>query len=202
MEKMKRLSFSTLFAILFASLLITSCGDDNTDVKSVYIGDYTIKEAKLAETLQINIVYGEDTMDVPIPVGQDFTEMIQSALLNSIPDCDPEDSYIELHEDYSMHMSCAASDFTLNAGTWAEQSNGTVLVLNFNSSAIPSAPNGFSLTATDVSLENGIMSSTVTIPIPYDVMKQAIDSSGQAILTEDNDDPFMLTLTLKFNKVN
>ena len=202
MKKMKQLKFSALIAIIIASMMFTACGDDdnNDEQKSVYIGSYVIKSAKLGEALPLEIVYGGDTMTVPIPIGQDFTELITNALLNVIPECNAESSLIELREDFSMYLSCATSEWVLNAGTWQEKDNGTTLVMNFNQNAIPSSPNGFQLTATDVKLENGIMTSTAVIPIPWAVLAAAMEESGQATLTENNPDPIMFTFDLEFVK--
>ncbi len=202
MRKMKQLKFSALIAIIFASMMFTACGDDdnNDEQKSAYIGSYTIKSAKLAEALPLEMVIGGKTMTVPIPVGQDFTDLISNSLLNVIPDCNAQSSLIELKEDFTMYLSCATSEWELNAGTWQEKDNGTTLVFNFNQNAIPSSPSGFQLTATDVKLENGIMSSTAVIPIPWAVLAVAMEKSGQATLTENNPDPIMFKFDLEFEK--
>ena len=204
MRKMKQLKFSALIAIIFASMMFTACGDDddngNDEQKSPYIGNYTIKSAKLAEAMPLEMIIGKDTMTVPIPAGQDFTDLISSALLNVIPECSAESSLIEMREDFSLYLSCATSEWELNAGTWQEKDNGTTLVLNFNQSAIPSSPTGFQLTINDVKLENGVMSSTAVIPIPWATLAAAIAASGQATLTENNPDPIMFTFDLEFTK--
>jgi len=199
---MKRLNFSAFIAIIISAMMFTACGDDNTEEKSVYIGDYTIQSAKLAQPTPVEIIISGDTMAIDIPVGRDFTDLIKSALLNVIPECSEDASLIELREDFSMYYSCATSDWSMNAGTWQEKDNGTTLVLNFNQSAIPSSPSGFQLTATNVKLEGGVMTSTATIPIPRDVLAAAMEESGMATLTENNPDPVIFTLNLEFKKMD
>ena len=97
-------------------------------------------------------------------------------------------------------MSCTDKDFELNAGTWEEKENGTVLILNMNSAAIPASPSGFSLTVTNVVLENGVMSSHTSVPIPSESLAESIAASGLATLSENNPDTFVFTFDMEFLK--
>ena len=200
---MKRANLFFLLGLIVSTLVLSSCDDEEKIEKSAYIGDYTIKSASLSETLLIPVVSGGNEFDYPLPVGQDITEMIQSSLLNSLPCNSPDASLIELREDYSLYMSCTDITFELNAGTWEEKENGTILVLNMNNAAIPSSPTGFSLTVSNVVLENSIMSSTTTVPIPKESIAEMIiaESSGQATLSENAPDVFIFTFDMEFKKM-
>ncbi len=188
---------------MFTALIITSCEDDKKEEVSPYVGDYTIQSATLSEPVTIPIVMGEMEIDYPLPAGTDITEMIQSSLLNSLPCNSADASLIELRKDFSLYMSCTDQDFELNAGTWEEKENGTVLVLNMNGAAIPSSPAGFSLTVTNVVLENNIMSSNTTVPIPKESIAAMLADSGQgATLSESADDVFLFTFDMVFKKKN
>ncbi len=197
---MKRINLNFLLSLMVSVLMLLSC-DDDVEEASVYIGDYTIKKATLTETVIIPVV-GETEMDFPLSVGFDITEMIQEALLNAITDCSADASLIELRKDYSLFMSCSSSDFSINAGTWEEKENGTVLILNFNSTAIPSSPTGFSLTVTDIKLEDDILSSNTAVPIPKEVVAELIAAIGQgAVLSESAPDIFLFTFDMELKKV-
>jgi len=203
MKKMQNFKLSLLFAALLAVPFFTSCGDDDKtepDEKSPYVGSYSIKSAKVIESPDLEIVIGEDTMTVPF-VGQDFTAMIQTALLGVIPDCSADASLIELREDMSMYFSCSSSDFELHAGRWAEADNGTTLIMSFNSSAIPSSPTGFTLKVYNVKLEGGVMSSTAGIPIPKELIAASMEADGRATLSDNNPDIINFVIDLKFTKV-
>ena len=199
---MKQLKFSTLIAIFIASMMFTACGDDNNndEQKSPYIGSYTFKSVKLAESMPVEIIYHGDTVSVPIPVGRDFTDLIRNFLLGAVPDCDVESSMIELRKDFTLYLSCSTGEGELNAGTWQEKDEATTLILNFNKDAIPSSPKGLQLTATDVKLENGTMTFTAVIPIPWAVLAAAMKASGEAVLTENNPDPIIFTYDLELEK--
>jgi hypothetical protein len=198
---MKRTNLFFLLSLFVSVIAFSSCDDEETIEKSAYIGNYTIDEATLSETVIIPVVVeGMGEINYPLPVGEDITVMIQNALLNAIPDCDASSSLVEFREDFTMYMSCATSDFSVNAGTWEEKDNGTVLILNFNSTAIPSSPTGFSLTVTNVKLEGNIMSSTATVPIPKELIAEMVKASGQALLSDSAPAMFMFTFDMKFLK--
>lgn len=198
---MKSINLIFLLGLMVSTLVLSSCDDKEKVEKSAYIGDYTIKSAKLSETVSIPVVVGGEEETYPLPVGQDITEMIQNSLLNSLPCNSPDASLIELREDYSLYMSCTDIDFELNAGTWEEKENGKVLILNMNSDAIPSSPTGFSLTVSDVVLENGVMSSTTTVPIPKESIAEMIEATGLATLSETAPDVFIFTFDMEFKKM-
>ncbi len=206
MMKIMKLSTSTLIAIFFASILFTSCGDDETKPEegSEFVGSYTIKSAIVTESPDLEIVLNDsqDTMSVPF-VGQDFTAMIQQAILGVIPDCSADASLIELREDMSMYFSCSSSDFELPAGTWSvEESDGTTtIIMNFNSAAIPSSPTGFTFNVYNVELKDGVMYSTAGIPIPRELIAAGMAADGTATLTENNPDIINFVMDLEFAKV-
>jgi hypothetical protein len=201
---MKKFNLGIVLMLLVSVFVLSSCGDDATTEVDPYVGNYTIQKATLTDTVKMNIIINgtDNEMSFPLPPGTDITQMIQGALLNAIPDCSPESSIVELREDNKLFMSCATSDFSLDAGTWSKQNNGTVIILNFNASAIPGSPSGFTLTVNNVKLENNIMYSNTTVPIPKEVLAESVAASGKAILSDNNPDYFMFTFDLEFKKVN
>ena len=86
--------------------------------------------------------------DIPVPVGTPITAAIQTALLSAVSCSSADKTYVEIREDFSLYMSCEGAN-PLNAGTWSEVSSSELL-LNLNSTAVPSAPTGIALTVTDV----------------------------------------------------
>ena len=209
---MKRLSFSALFAILFASLLVTSCGDDNNDedTKSPYVGSYLISKATLASDIEIPYVIAGEEKTFSIPKGAPFTELITNSLLGVIKDCSEDASYIEFRDDNSMYLTCGTTGWNLYAGIWKEEDNGKVIIMTFNQDAIPAAPDGgFTLKITNVELENGIMSST-TDKIPFPKKTGALIIAGAvergflpegATLSENAPPIFWFTFDMEFKKV-
>ncbi len=198
---MKRTNLFFLLSLFVSLIAFSSCDDEETTEASPYIGGYTIKSATLAESVSFNVIVdGMGEIPYALQPGEDITEMIQSSLLNSLPCNSADASLIELREDFSLYMSCTDKDFELNAGTWEEKENGTVLILNMNSAAIPASPSGFSLTVTNVVLENGVMSSHTSVPIPSESLAESIAASGLATLSENNPDTFVFTFDMEFLK--
>jgi len=172
-----------MLAFLSVSLVFLSgCKDDPEEEVSPYIGDYIITSAALSESVTLNTNIGEFT----VPAGTDITQMIIQALLGAI-ECVPESSLIELREDFSMFLSCSTSGTELDAGTWEEQSV-TVILLNLNSTAIPSSPSGMVLTISNVTLVSNVLSGTTTVPLPREMLAAVIEllSSGQVHLDLEN----------------
>jgi len=205
---MKKFIYYSVFALLAIPVLfLSSCGDDNNEEEvSVYVGDYTIKSATLTDTIKMNIVItiGESEIDstVTLPPGYDITEMIQTALLKSLPCESPESSLIQLKADQTIYMKCTDVDEGFSAGTWEEQQHGTVLILNLNATAIP--PVGYSMTFNDVELVNNIISAKTQVPIPRKTIDQIIQagSGGMAKLGDDNPLVFIYKFEIEFQKVN
>ena len=78
-----------------------------------------------------------------------------------------------MREDFSLYMSCEGAN-PLNAGTWTEVSS-TELLLNLNSTAIPSSPTGIALTVTNVVKSNGILTGKTSVPLPKAFIAAAIN---------------------------
>lgn len=162
---------------------------------SPFIGDYVITEATLAEnlTLQTNEI-GAMTLVADL----DITEMIQTALLGAI-DCEPENTLIEMREDFSLYLSCTSSMEELDAGTWEEQSE-TVIVLSMNSTAIPASPTGIVLTVSEITLVDNVLTGTTTVPISEAMLVDIIAgmSGGQLSLDEEaTPDALPVTFTIE-----
>jgi hypothetical protein len=194
--KTSRLIF---LAFLSVSLVFLSgCKDDPEEELSPYIGEYIITKASLAEplTLQTN-----EIGPLVVPAGTIITPMIQTALLGAI-DCDPESSIIELREDFSLYLSCATSAEELDGGTWVEQSS-TIIVLNLNSTAIPSSPTGIVLTVGNVTLVGDLLSGTTIVPIAREMLVGvvALLSGGNATLdVEATPVAVLITLSIELTK--
>jgi hypothetical protein len=161
---MKIIKITTL-AILFAFLAVfTGCKDKNKDVVSPYVGNYTITKATLAEEISLSTNVGA----ISVPVGQDITVQIQTALLSSLNCASAGYAYVELRKNFSIYMSCAGQN-EFNAGTW-EEVDATTLTLNMNSTAIPSSPSGFVLTVSDIVKTSTGMSGKTSVPLPKEMV--------------------------------
>jgi len=169
------LTFLSVFLVF-----LSSCKEDPEEEVSPYIGEYTVVKATLTEnlTLMTNQI-GAMTM----VAGLEITEMIQTALLGAI-DCEPENSLIELREDFSLYIGCLGSMEELDGGTWEEQSL-TVVVLNMNSTAIPASTTGIVITVSDVTLEANILSGETTVPISRDMLVEVLAGMSGGQLTLD-----------------
>ncbi len=170
--------------LLFLSVsmvFLSSCKEDPEEELSPYIGDFTIIKATLTENL--TLITNEMVDPLTLVAGLSITEMIQTALLGAV-DCEPENSLIELREDFSLYISCSGGMEELDGGTWEEQSE-TVVVLNMNSTAIPASPTGIVITVTDVSLEGNILSGVTTVPISRDMLVDVLAGMSNGQLTLD-----------------
>jgi hypothetical protein len=187
--------------LLFLSLslvFLSSCKDDPEVEVSPYVGDYIITNATLAENLilQTNEI-GPMTMVAGLPI----TEMIQTALLGAIV-CEPENSLIEMREDFSLYLSCSSSMDELDAGTWEEQSE-TEIVLSMNSSAIPASPTGIVLTVSEITLVGNALTGLTTVPISEAMLAGIVSamSDGQVSLDEEATPPAVnVTFTIELTK--
>lgn len=185
---------SKLLMLLFLSVsfaFLSGCNDDPEEEAeeelSPYIGDYIVTKATLTENLTLQTNELQDPMT--LVAGLEITDMIQTALLGAI-DCEPENSLIEMREDFSLYLSCTSSMEELNAGTWEEQSE-TVIVLSMNSTAIPASPTGIVLTVTDIILEGNVLTGNTTVPISEEMLAGVIAgmSGGQLSLDEEATPP-------------
>lgn len=188
-----------LLALMSVSLVfLASCGDDPEEEISPYIGDYIITKATLSEALVLETLpIGPTT----VPAGIDITPMIQEALLGAI-DCEAANTLVELREDYSLYLSCTSSMEELDAGTWEEQSE-TVIILNMNSTAIPSSPTGIVLTVTDVSLIGTALTGTSSVPVAEEMLGGIVTimSGGTLTLDEEATPPVVpMTFTIELTK--
>jgi hypothetical protein len=195
---MKKTRFILLAFLSVSLVFLSSCNDDPEEEVSPYIGDYVITKATLSEALVLQTLpIGPTT----VPAGTDITLMIQNALLGAI-DCEPANSLIELREDFSLYLSCPSSAEELDAGTWEEQSV-TAIVLNMNSTAIPSSPTGIVLTVTNVSLIGNALTGTTTVPISEQMLVDvvALLSGGNLELDQENTPPAVpITFTIELTK--
>jgi hypothetical protein len=192
---MKKLSLKYLVLLLFSFALVTSCSDDNNDPEvSPFVGDYVISNAEVSEAFALKTVEG---VDLPVAVGTDITDAIQSSLLSAVTCSSPDKSYIELKEDKTMYLSCEGAD-PLNAGTWEELSD-TSIKLNMNNAAIPSSPAGFVLTVTDIVLVGNQLSGTTSVPMPREMFAAGAEAFGFTLADEPTVYPvtFSLDLTKK-----
>jgi len=177
---MKNSKFILLTFLSVFLIFLSSCEEDPEEEVSPYIGEYTIVEATLTEDL---ILIPNEIPPMTLVAGVGITDMIQTALLGAI-DCEPENSLIELREDFSLYIGCLGSTEELDGGTWEEQSE-TVIVLNLNSTAVPASPTGIVLTVTDVTLEGNILSGETTVPISRDMLVDVLAGMSGGQLTLD-----------------
>ena len=186
---MKTLNFKLLAIILAMFVLIPCCKDDEKEV-SKYIGDFVISKAALVEALIVPTV---EMGNVPIPLGTDITQSIQTALLSAVNCSSPDKSYVELREDNSMYLSCEGLT-PLNAGTWEEVSP-TSLKLNMNSTAVP--PIGFDLTVTNIVEEASKLTGITSVPLTK-AMIAGMLASMQLTLSPTAPDVFILKISIEF----
>ncbi|MEA3463357.1 MAG: hypothetical protein U9R49_15860 [Bacteroidota bacterium] len=183
-----------------ALVFLSSCKEEEPEVElSPYIGDYIITKATLAENLalQTNELIEPMTMVAGLPI----TEMIQTALLGAI-DCEPENSLIEMREDFSLYLSCSSSMDELDAGTWEEQSE-TVIVLSMNSTAIPASPTGIVIEVSEITLVGDVLTGLTTVPISEEMLAAMVAdmSGGQVSLDEEATPPVVnITFTIELTK--
>lgn len=195
---MKKISLKYLVLLLFSFALITGCSedDDNGGEISTFVGNYVISNASVSEEFDISINGPLGPIDYTVPAETNITSAIQQSLLSQL-ECDsPENSYVELHKDNSMYMSCAGEN-ELNAGTWQVVS-ATELKLNMNATAIPASPTGISLTLTDIVVSGSNMSGLTSVPLPAD-MVEALLPAG-VTLASGNPPIFMVSFSLTFVK--
>lgn len=195
---MKTTKFILLTFLSISLVFLSSCDDDPDVDVSPYIGDYLITKAALTEPL---ILQTNEIGPMEVPVGTIITPMIQTALLGAV-DCDAENTLIELREDFSLYLSCSTSMEELDGGTWEEQSS-TVIVLNLNSTAVPSSPTGIVLTVTEVTLENNVLTGITTVPISEQMLAGIVTlmSQGAATLDEEATPPAVpITFSIELAK--
>jgi hypothetical protein len=158
---MKILKFKFLAILLAFVALGAGCSDDSEEEVSPYVGNYVISHAEVAEVVSIKTV---QMGTIPIPVGTDITQAIQTALLSAVTCSSASKSYVELRKDFSMYLSCEGQN-PLNAGTWQEIDQ-TTLNLNMNNAAIPSSPTGFALAVTNIVQNATGLRGKTSVPIP------------------------------------
>jgi hypothetical protein len=168
---MKKLKFKFLLTLMGCAALIIACSKSDTSTVSAYVGNYVISHAELAEPLSITTV---EAGAFNVPAGTDITVSIQTALLSSVNCSSATKSWVELRSDNSMYLSCEGTN-EVNAGTW-EEVDATTLKLNMNSTAIPSSPTGFVLTATDIVKTGSNFRGKTSVPIPKEMIAAMIAS--------------------------
>jgi len=179
-----------LTAILIILLgFISNCSKDEKKV-SVFVGDYVITEATVAESFNIPIT---GVGNVPVQAGIPITTAIQTALLNAVSSCSADKTYVEMRDDFSLYMSCEGAS-PINAGTWSEVS-ATQLLLNLNSTAVP--PSGISLAVTEVVKNGTILTGNSTVPMPKAFIAAII---APATLEPSAPPIFLVKISLKFTQ--
>jgi hypothetical protein len=193
--KTSRLILLTFLSI--SMVFLSGCNEDEEPEVSPFVGDYVLVSATLSESLSLDVNESEDPL--VIPDGYDITVMIQGALLGSV-ECEPANSLIELHEDFSLFLSCSTSEEEIDAGTWEEQSE-TVIILNLNSTAVPSSPTGVVLTVSDVSMIGSVLTGTTSVPVSREMIALVVAAMSGGQMTLDMEAtpaavPISFTITL------
>jgi hypothetical protein len=192
---MKIMNLKFLTILLISVGFVVSCSKDSENV-SLYVGNYVITEAAVAETFNVPVT---GLGNVPISAGTPITTTIQAALLSAVSCSSADKTWVELRKDFSLYMSCEGSN-PLNAGTWSEASSSSLL-LNLNGTAVPSAPSGISLTVTDVVKSGGVLTGKTSVPLPKAIIA-ALLTAYNPNLTLDASAPdiFVVKFTLKFTQ--
>jgi hypothetical protein len=188
---MKILNLKLRTILLISLGLIVSCGEDKEKV-SLFVGDYVITEAKVAEPFDVPLTGFVFTVQVGTPI----TAAIQKALLSAVDCSSPDKSYVELREDFSLFMSCEGAN-PLRAGTWTELSS-TELLLNLNDKAVPSA---IALTVSDVVKSGGILTGNTSVPLPKAMIEAMLAAFNPDLILDASAPPvFVVKFTLKFTQ--
>jgi hypothetical protein len=192
---MKTLNFKLLMILLISLGFIPSCSKDEKKV-SPYVGNYVLDEALVAESFNVPIT---GLGDIPVAVGVPITEAVQTALLSAVSCTSADKTYVELRKDFSLYMSCEGAD-PLNAGTWTEVSS-TELLLNLNSTAVPSAPAGIALPVTDVVINGNMLSGETSVPLPKLMVQAILTAINPALILDPSaPDIFVIKISLSFIK--
>jgi len=194
---MKTMNFKLLAIVLISLGFITNCGKDEEKV-SPFVGNYVITEAKIAESFNVPIT--GSLVPIPVPVGTNITAAIQTALLGAVTCESANKTYIEIRKDFSLYLSCELAN-ELNAGTWSEVS-ATQLLLNLNSTAVPSAPTGVALSVTDVTNVDGVLNGKTSVPLPKAMIAAMVAAMSSNTMTLDPSAPdvFVVKFSLKLTK--
>lgn len=196
---MKISKFKLLLILAATVLLIGNCKKDKTSATSPFVGNYTFTESKTTLPIDIPVTtVGVDSMTLTAPAGTDITDAIKAALLGALQCAAPTPlTYIEIRADNSMYFSCQGNS-PLNTGTWNELS-ATKLVLNLNSTAVPSSPSGIQLTISDIVINSAGITGVTTVPLPKEMISLFLP---QGFSLHTNAPPFfVVTFTIKFAKV-
>ncbi|MDP4222987.1 MAG: hypothetical protein Q8868_06705 [Bacteroidota bacterium] len=188
---MKTLIINRLAVMLALIMLIPGCKKNKNEV-SPFVGNYVIANAELSQAINVPTV---EAGTVPIPVGTNITPLIQQALLSAVTCSSPDKSYVELRNDFSLYISCEGAN-PLNGGTWQELSNTSIL-LNLNSTAVPSSPIGLSLTVTAIVKDASKLTGTTSVPLPK-AMVAGLLTAMHLTLSPSAPDIFLATFSIEF----
>lgn len=193
--KISRLMLILPLAATF--MIISNCSEDSAKTASPFIANYVFTESKTALPVDIPVkTISVDSMTLTAPAGTDITAAIQAALLGAI-NCQAVPTYIELRSDHSVYYSCQGNN-EMNAGTWEEVS-ATELILNLNSTAVPSSPTGIQLTISSIVTTSTSITGVTTVPLPKEMIGLFLPTG----ITLHPNAPayFVVTFSIKFTKV-
>jgi hypothetical protein len=187
---------SKLLTILLISLgLSASCGKDAAKVSS-FVGNYVITSATVAESFNVPVT---GVGNIPVPVNTPITAAIQTALLSAVTCSSATKTYVEIRKDFSLYMSCEKAN-PINAGTWSEVSSSELL-LNLNSTAVPSAPSGIALTVTDVVKSGSLLTGITSVPLPKAMIADILAAfNPDLVLDPAAPEVFIVKFSLEFTQ--
>jgi hypothetical protein len=192
---MKTLNFKLLAILLISLGFSASCGKDEAKVSS-FVGNYVITSAAVAESFNVPVT---GIGNIPVPVGTPITTAIQTALLSAVSCSSAAKTYVEIRADFSLYMSCEKAN-PLNAGTWSEISSSELL-LNLNSTAVPSAPTGIALTVTDVVKSGSILTGKTSVPLPKAMIAAVLTAfNPDLVLDPSAPEVFIVKFSLEFTQ--
>jgi hypothetical protein len=193
---MKVSNLKLFLPLTAAVILISNCSKDSTKTTSPFIASYVFTESKTALPIDIPVTtVSVDSMTLTAPSGTDITAAIEAALLGAI-NCQAVPTYIELRSDHSIYYSCQGSN-PINAGTWEEVS-ATELIMNLNSTAVPSSPTGIQLTISNIVTTSTSITGVTTVPLPKEMISMFLPTG----MTLHVNAPayFVVTFSIKFTK--
>lgn len=175
-----------LLILLMAALVITACKkdddeDNNTPAEPTFeekiVGQYAFISGTFnMEVTMYNLINPPDT--VTFPEGSDASLIVGASLLDDSPCDNPDNTLLDMREDYSLYYICNGEDNEDQMGTWDADETNNSLALNVNSELGPIA-----VTITNVVFSgNKLTGVIIGLPVPKD-FSQPVGATNVQFIT-------------------
>jgi hypothetical protein len=170
---------------LMAALVIAACKkdddeDDNTPSEPTFeeeiVGQYAFTSGTfMMDVTMYNVMVPGDS--VTFPEGSDASMVVGAALLDDSPCDNPDNTLLDMREDYSLYYICNGEDNEDQMGTWDADEANNSLALNVNSELGPIA-----VTITDVVIDGDMLTGIIIgLPVPVDFSQEVSATNIQFI---------------------